>query len=85
MIAGLTWLLIGCLLTWAGWRSWRYRNQHAISAIEATMLKATGEEPLPRTAFDRFLAVAVAVLGFVLGPLYFALGVILVLGELGLL
>ena len=85
MIAGVTYVLVGALLAWVGWRSWRYRNQEAISLIEATILKVTGEEPLPRTNLDRSLAVAQAILGFVLGPFFFLIGIIVISGELGLL
>ena len=84
MISGLTFLLIGSLLTWVGWRHWRYRKEETISVLEATIFKATGSEPLPRTNFDRLLTYAQAALGFVLGPFFFLLGFIVLAVELGL-
>ena len=85
MITGITYLLAGIFLFWIGLRSWKYRRQDTISAIELAILKATGEEPLPSTKFDRSLKYGQAVFGFTLGPIFAFLGVIVILNELELL
>jgi hypothetical protein len=76
---------MGALLTWLGWRHWRYRKEQTISVLETALLKTTGGEPLPRTRLDRFLTYLQAFLGFILGPMFFLIGVIVILGEMGLL
>ena len=65
---GLVWMAIGGMLTWVGWRHWRYRNEETISALEASFIG--DEEPLPRTALDKFLTIAQAVAGLTLGPVF---------------
>jgi len=85
MIAGIAYIAIGLLLTWVGWRHWRYRKEETVSILEATILKATGEEPLPRTGVDRFLTRLQAVFGFVLGPFFFLIGTAVIFVELGIL
>jgi hypothetical protein len=80
--AGITYLLVGLFLFWVGLRSWKYRKQETISAIELAILKSTGEEPLPLTRLDWSLKYAQAILGFTLGPFFAFLGVILILSEL---
>ena len=85
MIAGISYLAIGILVTWFGWRHWRYRKEETVNLLEAAMLRTTGLDPLPRTRLDRFLTYVQAVLGFVLGPILFMLGVAVISGELGLL
>jgi hypothetical protein len=74
-VEGLAWFAIGCVLLWIGYRSWRLRNTEAISVIEAAVLKATGEEPLPRTGTDKALAYFQAAMGFLLGPFFIAIGI----------
>jgi len=85
VIAGLIALVMGMVLTWVGWRHWRYRNEETIGALEASILKMTGESPLPRTRVDRFLTYLQASFGFVLGPFFLLVGVVIILGELGLI
>jgi TRAP-type C4-dicarboxylate transport system permease small subunit len=85
VIAGITYLLIGALLSWVGWRHWRYRKEETVSALEVGILKVTGQEPLPRTRLDRFLTYLQATFGFVLGPFFFVLGIIVILAKLELL
>ena len=85
MIAGIFYLGMGVLLTWVGWRHWRYRREETISVLEAAILKTTGAEPSPRTGVDRFLSRLQAVLGFIFGPMFFVLGIIVISGEWGLL
>ena len=85
MITGLIALLIGVLLTWIGWRHWRYRKQDSISVLEASILKVAGEEPMPQSRLDRFLADAQAILGFTLGPFFLLVGLVVIVDELELL
>ncbi len=74
MLGGLFYLVLGIFLIWIGWRHWRFRRQETISVLEAAILRATGEEPLPRTKFDRILEYVQAGLGFVLGPFFLLCG-----------
>ena len=85
MITGAFYLFLGALLIWIGWRHWRYRNQETISILEAGILKAADEEPLPRTKVDRSLSYLQAGFGFILGPFFLLCGLAVILGELGLL
>ena len=85
MIAAFFYVALGALLTWVGWRHWRYRNQETVSVLEATILKKTGEEPLPRTRVDGILTYLQAILGFLLGPFFFLIGVVIILSELGMI
>jgi hypothetical protein len=82
--AGLFIVALGAFLTWMGWRHWRYRNEDTITLLEAGILKAAGEEPLPRTPTDRVLSIVQAALGFVLGPFFMLVGVAIILVELDL-
>jgi hypothetical protein len=83
--AGLIALLIGVLLTWIGWRHWRYRKQDSIGILEASILKVAGEEPLPRTKFDRLMGYTQAILGLTLGPFFLLVGFVVIASELELL
>ena len=85
MTAGLISLLIGVMLSWVGWRHWRYRKEETISVLEASILKATDENPLPRTRLDRFLTYAQAGLGLVLGPFFVLIGTVIILSEMGMI
>ena len=85
MINGIAYLLAGALLVWVGWRSWKYRKRETISAIEAAILRATNEEPLPPTKFDWAQKHFQAVMGFTLGPLFAVLGLVIIFDELGIL
>jgi hypothetical protein len=71
MLGGLIALAIGAVLTWIGWRHWRFRDRETVSVLEAAILRTTGEEPLPRTKCDRMSGYVQAVLGLVLGPFFF--------------
>jgi hypothetical protein len=73
-LGGVFFLGLGALLTWLGWRHWRFRGQDTITVLEAAILHATGEEPLPRTKFDRVLGLLQAAFGLLLGPFFFACG-----------
>ena len=85
MTSGLMALLIGVLLTWTGWRHWRYRKEDTINVLEAGILRITGADPLPRTRFDRVSTYVQAIVGFVLGPFFLLIGVVIIVGEMGLL
>ena len=85
MTAGLIALLMGVTLTYVGWRHWSFRKQDTISVLEAGLLKAAGEDPLPRTKIDRILTYVQAVLGLILGPFFFLCGIAVLAGELGYL
>ena len=85
MIAGIGYLVIGLLLFWVGWNHWGYRKEETISILEAAIVNATGEEPLPTTRLDWLLKYIQAILGFILGPVFALLGVIVILGELEML
>jgi hypothetical protein len=78
-------LAIGAVLTWIGWRHWRYRKEETISLLEAGILKATGIEPLPRTRTDRALTYVHAILGLLLGSFFLLIGVVGILAELDVL
>ena len=84
MIVGLTYLLIGVMLTWVGWRHWRFRKEETVSALETSILHVTGESPRVRTHLDRLLTYIQAFFGFVLGPFFFLIGLVVTLGELGI-
>ena len=85
VIAGIGYLAMGLLLLWVGWNHWRYRKEETISILRAAIVKATGEEPLPTTRIDWFLKYLQAILGFILGPIFAFLGIIVILGELEML
>jgi hypothetical protein len=53
--------------------------------IEAAVLKTTGEEPLPRTSYDRIATRFHAIFGFVFGPVFALLGLALIANAAGLL
>jgi TRAP-type C4-dicarboxylate transport system permease small subunit len=85
MIAGLVYVAVGLLLVWVGWNHWRHRRQETVSVLEAAILKAADEDPLSPTRLDWFLKYLQAILGFTLGPIFFFLGVIVILNELDFL
>jgi len=76
---------LGALLTWMGWRHWRYRKQETISVLEAGILKVTGQDPLPRTRVDHILTHVQAILGLLLGPFFLLISIAGILVELGAL
>ena len=85
MTSGIIVLLIGAVLTHVGWRHWRYRKQPTISLLEAGLLKAMDEAPLPGTSLDKFLTYVSAGLGLILGPFFLFCGIAVLAGELGYL
>ena len=85
MIAGITFLAVGALLVWVGFAHWRYRKQETIGILEAAILHAADEEPLPLTRIDWFLKYLQAILGFTLGPVFAVLGIMIILSELDLI
>lgn len=62
----------------------RHRREERISLIEASILRAAGEEePLPLSRWDRVMAYVQPVLMLIFGPLMILLGVavLALLGE----
>jgi len=55
VIFGFGLLAAGLFFCWLARRLWKYRHSGSISLLEAAILKATGEEPLPRTKIDSWL------------------------------
>ncbi|MEO6581725.1 MAG: hypothetical protein ABIN68_02820 [Sphingomicrobium sp.] len=84
MIGGLFFVALSIFLFWMGWRHWRYRDEDTISLLEAGILKATGEEPMPSTRTDRVLSRVQAIFGFLLGPFFIFVGLVAILVELDL-
>jgi hypothetical protein len=76
---------LGAMITWMGWRHWRYRNEETISVLEAAIMKTTGVEPSPRSRLDHFLTYIQAFLGFVLGPSFMLIGAAGILTKAGVL
>lgn len=74
---------LGLLFSWLAFLGWRHRQQESISLLEAGILMATGEEPLPLTRFDRWLQKFQLVMMGLLGPTLVGLGVVVRLDELG--
>ena len=70
--AGL--VMFGSLFIYLGVHSWKDRRKERISLIEAAILKATDDEPLPYSAFDRALAYLKPVLLLIFGPSMILLG-----------
>ena len=85
MTTGLIALAMGLLLLSVGWNHWRYRKQETVGLLEAAVLDAMGEEPLPLTRLDWFLKHLQAFLGFVLGSFFAVLGGVIILHELEIL
>lgn len=85
MTKGLLIFAMGVLLLWVGWNHWQYRREETINILEAAILRATGEAPLPLTKPDWFPKNLQAILGFILGPFFILAGVAVILGELELL
>ena len=54
MIFGLGLLAAGLFFCWLAVRLWKHRDSGAISLLEAAILRATGEDSLPHTKFDRW-------------------------------
>ena len=82
ILKGFLALGIGLVLIWVGRNNWIHRDTEAIPLIENAILKATNQEPLPRTNFDRISRRIQAFLGFVLGAFFAGVGLIM-LGVFG--
>ncbi len=65
--------------------NWRHRHEEKISIAEALILKATDEEPLPLTRFDRALQTFHIIMASIFGPIMLVLGIISLTSELGIL
>ncbi|MEM6908573.1 MAG: hypothetical protein AAF494_07820 [Pseudomonadota bacterium] len=85
VIYGLICLGVGLFLFWIGFQHWRYRHEETIGALEAAFLKATDDEPKPLTRLDWFLKYFQAIMGFILGPFFALIGIIVILNELEIL
>jgi hypothetical protein len=85
MIFALAVLGIGVLLSCLAVLGWRHRRQASISLLEAAILKATGEEPLPLTRWDRWLQRFQLAMMSLFGPALVMLGVLGLFDELGVL
>lgn len=85
MIFALVFLGMGALFCWFAVVGWRHRNEDSISLFEAGILKATGEEPLPLTRFDRGLQRFQLVMMTIFGPLMVLIGGFGFLSEIGAL
>ncbi|WFL76184.1 hypothetical protein P7228_09240 [Altererythrobacter arenosus] len=85
MIIGLCYLAVGCFLFWIGYQHWKFRREETVGALEAAILKAANEEPQKLSKLDWILKYFQAIMGFILGPIFAAFGVIIVLNELDLL
>ena len=84
MIFGLGLLAAGLFFCWLAWWLWTYRDGGSISLLEAAILKAVGEEPLPRTKFDRWLHDFQMVMSAIFGILLTSVSIYGLLEEAGL-
>jgi hypothetical protein len=84
MISGLFLTLFGGFLTWIAVYNWRHRRDEKISIVEAVILKATGEQPLPLTRFDRALQWFQIVMASILGPLLLLAGLAVLFDQTGI-
>ena len=83
ILKGLGLLSFGLLFVFLGLKGWKHRREERISAIEAAILKASGEEePLPHNGWDRMMAYTQPVLMLIFGPLMI-LGGVAVLSLVG--
>jgi hypothetical protein len=82
MIKAIVFIALGALLLHTGWRHWRMRHLETVSVLEAAVLKATKEAPLPRTGADKALTYIQAIFGFIFGPILMMLGGVLLAGEM---
>jgi len=85
VITAVSLLGVGVFFCWLAFLGWRYRNEDRIGLLEAGILKAAGEEPLPHTRFDRWLQRFQIVMMTLFGPIFLFLGVIGLLNELEML
>ena len=73
---------MGSLFSWLAILGWRNRQKESISFLEAAILKATGEEPLPLSRFDRWLQRFQIVMMSLFGPAMVFIGGYGLLSEL---
>ena len=85
VIFALCLLLFGVFFCWAAVVGWRHRHEDKISLLEAGILKASGEEPLPLTRFDRLLQNFQLIVMTIFGPPMVFLGGYGLLTEIGVL
>ncbi|MBD2840841.1 hypothetical protein [Erythrobacter rubeus] len=85
MIFALSILLFGVFFCWAAFVGWRHRREDSISLLEASILTASGEEPLPLTLFDRLLQKFQLIMMTIFGPPMVFLGGYGLLTEIGVL
>jgi hypothetical protein len=84
VIFGFGLLAVGLFFCWLASRLWKYRDGGSISLLEAAILKASGEEPLPRTKFDSWLHDFQMVMSGLFGILLVAVSIYGLLEEAGL-
>ncbi|QSR18072.1 hypothetical protein [Novosphingobium sp. KA1] len=83
MIPAILFLVFGGFLTWVAVVNWRHRSEEKISALEAAILRATGEEPLPLTRLDKAFQTFHLVFASIFGPLFLLLGAAMLAVDLG--
>ena len=81
MIAGIFVFLFGGFLTAVAIMNWRHPHEEKISLLEGAVLKATGEEPLPLTRFDKFLQWLQVITASILGPILLIAGIAALIDE----
>lgn len=74
MIFALALIGFGAYFSWGAVRGWRHRNEASITLLEASILKVTGDEPLPVTWLDRWLQRFHLIMMTIFGPLMVILG-----------
>ena len=84
MIAALFFLAFGGFLTFVAILNWRHRHEEKINLLEAAILKATGQEPLPLTRLDRILQTFHIIMASILGPFLLIVGIALMVEQLGI-
>jgi len=82
-LKGLGLIGLGLLFIWLGITGWRHRREDRVSVLEAAILKAADEEPLPLSRWDRAWAYVQPILFLVFGPLmlFGGIAVLFLLGE----
>ncbi|MCJ2188489.1 hypothetical protein [Novosphingobium beihaiensis] len=83
MIAAFFFAVFGAFLTWVSVLNWRHRGEEKISLLEAAILKAAGEDPLPPSWIDRLLHKFHIAFASVFGPLFLFLALAMLINELG--
>ena len=83
MTAAIFFSAFGTFLIWVVISYWRHRSEEKISLIEAVILNATGQEPLPLNRFDKWLQIFQIIFAAILGPLMLIVGIALLVDELG--